>query len=93
MFDRAAVLKSSWYGERLRVKQQRDIALWKRHVATLEEFSKSRIADGLASADGLNVADRLREAREQLARVSAVAYLAELQGTIGADPFTGQLAR
>ncbi|MEO8070220.1 MAG: hypothetical protein ABI652_02375, partial [Acidobacteriota bacterium] len=33
LFDREAVLGSDWYRERLRVKQQRDIALWTRHVA------------------------------------------------------------
>jgi hypothetical protein len=29
MFTRAFLIKSDWYKERLRVKQQRDIALWK----------------------------------------------------------------
>lgn len=33
LFTREAVLGSQWYRDRLRVKQQRDIALWQRHVA------------------------------------------------------------
>jgi hypothetical protein len=70
LFTREALLASEWYRERLRVKQDRDVALWTRHLAALESA-------GLA----------LEEARLQLARVSAPAYLRELEGTIGADPF------
>ena len=40
---------------------------------------------------GLNLEDRLSAARAQLARVSADAYLEELVGTIGADPFSLQI--
>ena len=38
MFAREALLASSWYQERLRTKQERDIALWRRHVHSLETF-------------------------------------------------------
>ena len=69
MFTRESVLASEWYRDRLRVKQQRDIALWNRHVA--------RVGADVAGAG--------------LARVSSPAYLEELVGTIGADPFTLQL--
>ena len=44
-----------------------------------------------AMAGGLNPAERVEAARKQLARVSSTAYLDELQGTIGADPFHGQI--
>jgi phosphoenolpyruvate carboxykinase (diphosphate) len=90
LFDREAVLASDWYKERLRVKQERDTALWHRHVAALEKFQQA----GAAAADGcdFNAEERLCEARSQLARVSSPAYLQELRGTIGADPFTGQLS-
>jgi hypothetical protein len=71
MFTRDAMLKSGWYRRRLATKQQRDVALWHRHVAALE-------------AAGLR--DRLSEARTELARVSSAGYLDELIGTIGADP-------
>ena len=36
LFTREAMLASDWYRERLAVKQERDVALWKRHVAALE---------------------------------------------------------
>jgi hypothetical protein len=77
LFARETMLESDWYRERLVVKQERDVALWTRHVAALEA----------ARVNG----SRLEEARFQLARVSAPAYLRELEGTIGADPFHLQI--
>jgi phosphoenolpyruvate carboxykinase (diphosphate) len=77
MFTREAMLRSGWYRERLETKQKRDIALWTRHVASLE---RSRL-------DATLLNQRLEEAHLQFARVSAPAYLRELEGTIGADPF------
>ena len=41
LFDREAVLQSDWYQERLRVKQERDTALWRRHVAALDKFQQA----------------------------------------------------
>jgi phosphoenolpyruvate carboxykinase (diphosphate) len=76
LFSREAMLASAWYRERLVVKQERDVALWMRHVGALEA----------ARIEG----SRLEEALLQLARVSAPDYLRELEGTIGADPFHGQ---
>ncbi|MGC3999399.1 MAG: hypothetical protein QM767_18940 [Anaeromyxobacter sp.] len=85
LFTREALLKSEWYRERLRTKQQRDIELWKRHVAALEAFQP-------VSAGALRDLDARRAAaRDGLARVSAPAYLDELVGTIGADPLTKQV--
>ena len=79
MFTRESLLASDWYKDRLRVKQERDVALWSRHIAALEGYG----GDG---ARQLDVAGRLAEARRQMARVSSVGYLAELVGTIGAEP-------
>jgi hypothetical protein len=84
MFTREALLGSEWYAVRLRVKQERDIALWRRHLASLESF---RCVAGAAQID---LEARAKVAHEQSARVSADAYREELVGTIGADPFTGQ---
>ena len=86
LFTRDALLASAWYGDRLRSKQARDVELWTRHMAALEAFH----ASGTPSA-GLDPQSRLSEARKQLARVSSAEYLAELRGTIGADPFYGQI--
>jgi hypothetical protein len=89
LFDRETVLASDWYKERLLVKQHRDTRLWRRHQAALEWFQQGGAAS--AAACDFNVAERIREAEAQLARVTSPAYLKELRGTIGADPFHGQL--
>ncbi len=87
MFSRDVVLKSDWYQERLRCKQIRDIALWERHSAALAAFAKGRTAANLPDLD-----QRIAMTKRQLARVRAGAYLEELVGTIGADPFRGMMA-
>jgi hypothetical protein len=38
-----------------------------------------------------NVEEGMQSARAEMARVSSPAYLAELRGTMGADPFHGQI--
>jgi hypothetical protein len=88
-FTREAMLASAWYKERLSVKQARDTALWRRHIHALEEYSAAREAAGFR--DEIDACARLTEARTQLARVGAPEYLDELVGTIGADPFHGQM--
>lgn len=83
MFTREALVASNWYQERLRVKQNRDIALWQRHSAAL----------AASSGNGFNRDERLAIARRELARVSSPEYLIELMGTIGADPLRAQVPR
>jgi hypothetical protein len=85
LFTRDSLLASEWYQERLRTKQLRDIALWRRHTAALEAIQAAR------KDAANNLADRLAYAREHLARVSAPGYLNALTGTIGADPFHLQI--
>ena len=86
MFTREYLLPSDWYAERLRTKQQRDIALWQRHVRSLEDFRAAQ-----QSHESIDLADRHALALAQLARVSSPAYLGDLVGTIGADPFHCEL--
>jgi phosphoenolpyruvate carboxykinase (diphosphate) len=91
LFDREAVLASDWYAERLRVKQDRDIALWNRHATALKTFRRSI---NYSSGDcGFNLEERIAVTAAQLERVTSLAYLDELRGTIGADPFVGQTKR
>ena len=85
MFTRDAMLASDWYAERLHTKQQRDIGLWRRHLAALKSFRSSGMPSRHVDLDA-----RLAMADRQLERVSSPAYLQELVGTIGADPFHGQ---
>jgi hypothetical protein len=88
MFTRDTMLASDWYQERLRVKQQRDIDLWRRHLNALTSFAASEGAAPMAG--GIDVEARLKMVRENLKQVSGPQYLTELVGTIGADPFRGQ---
>ncbi len=88
LFVREALLASDWYQERLRVKQERDMALWKRHAAALDEF---RAGPGNHPGSHIDLENRLDLVRRELARVSSPSYLQELRGTIGADPFHGQM--
>jgi hypothetical protein len=88
MFTRDELLTSEWYRERLRVKQDRDTALWRRHVESLEKYATTIRNEGLR--DEIGACERLGYAHQQLARVSSPEYLNELVGTIGADPLYGQ---
>ena len=84
LFTREALLESDWYRERLRIKQQRDAALYRRHVAYLEAFLAE--ADTRCEPDGiLRCQDALTEARAKLAEIEAPAYLDGLWGSLGAD--------
>jgi hypothetical protein len=77
-------LASDWYRQRLKAKQFRDITLWHRHVANLEEFLAS--PGNQEQADRLNLVSRRDLAVAELARVSSPDYLDALIGTLGADP-------
>jgi hypothetical protein len=70
------------------VKQERAIALWRRHVAALEQFQQAE-----SESCDFDIEERMRDAKAQLTRVSSSAYLSELRGTIGADPFTLQIPK
>ncbi len=84
MFTREYLLASDWYQERLEVKQQRDIALWRRHVHNLKQFMN--LASHADAAEQLEVNTRLESAETKLEQVQSPEYLAGLVGTIGADP-------
>jgi phosphoenolpyruvate carboxykinase (diphosphate) len=84
MFKREYLLASDWYQERLEVKQERDIALWQRHVQSLETFlARDSHSE---EAERLDIKARLEYARKKQAVMQAAEYLEFLQGTIGADP-------
>jgi hypothetical protein len=61
-----------------------DTALWKRHVAYLEKFSKR--PSHADEAARLDIAGRLKRARKTLEEVEAAAYLKQLRGMIGTEP-------
>ncbi|MDX2506268.1 MAG: hypothetical protein QNL62_17560 [Gammaproteobacteria bacterium] len=84
MFTKEALLSSNWYRRRLAVKQERDIALWQRHINYLSDFlERESHAD---EAGRLKISEQITIARDKLERVSNKTYLDELAGTLGADP-------
>jgi hypothetical protein len=87
MFTREYLLASDWYRERLKAKQRKDMALWKRHLAYLEAYAQtSAAADEETNVD---LPARRAHAAAELARVSSPAYLESLVGTLAADPSAG----
>ncbi len=84
MFTREYLLESDWYQKRLKTKQQRDIALWGRHVAYLDEFLA--LPTHHDEAQRLGIPERRRLAAAELQRVMQPSYLQELIGSLGADP-------
>jgi hypothetical protein len=91
LFSRDAVLASDWYKDRLRVKQERDVDLWTRHVRSLSAFlARPGHRD---EALRLGIEERLELAKRELERVSGERYLESLEGTIGADPIHAETTR
>ena len=84
LFTREHLLASGWYTERLEAKQKGDIALWGRHVRTLEEFCANPANAGVVGRLGLPA--RLAEARAEAARVATNEYRSFLFGTLGVQP-------
>lgn len=83
MFTLENMLQSDWYAERLKARRQRDQELWQAHVNYLQAYVNQ--AEHASEVSRLDLQDRLTTARQQLAKVSASEYLAELNGTLGAD--------
>ncbi|TVQ15449.1 MAG: hypothetical protein EA361_05700 [Bacteroidetes bacterium] len=84
MFTRDYLINSDWYKERLKLKQQKDIALWQRHIGYLEDFMSNDVNQPVTTE--LNLNEKLEKAKMELAKVKQPEYLEDLTGTIGADP-------
>nr|WP_321454265.1 hypothetical protein [uncultured Carboxylicivirga sp.] len=82
-FERDYVVNSDWYKARLKHKQEKDVAFHKNQVAYLEAFKANPDNQGII--DELDIEGRLTTANKMLAHASSDKYLAELEGTIGAD--------
>lgn len=84
LFTQEAILESDWYAARLDAKAKIDEALWKRHIAYLEDFLKK--PNYQSELDRLKIDDRLASAKSRLARIQDPSYRQTLVGTLGADP-------
>jgi phosphoenolpyruvate carboxykinase (diphosphate) len=84
LFDRQAVINSAWYKERLVIKQKRDVAFKTQQVEYLKSFINNPVNASLVKR--MDLSTRLNMAIDKLKHVQSPDYLAELVGTIGADP-------
>ncbi|MDC7241877.1 MAG: hypothetical protein PQJ50_16100 [Spirochaetales bacterium] len=84
LFDRDTVIKSDWYNERLDSQQKTMVALYEKHLASLERFvAAPRVEDDPMKDE---IKERLEYTRERLAYFKTAAYRKSLVGTIGVDP-------
>jgi hypothetical protein len=84
MFTREALLRSNWYQDRLKTKQARDIAAWRRRLEALQSYLASQTPPSEEFRSELE--RRLDLAQRTLAEVSSPEYLKRLSGSLGADP-------
>ncbi len=84
MFTQEALLRSAWYGRRLRTQQGRDMLLAQRFVENLTAFAqKDTHAD---EVERLKISERLQRARVALCEAGRQEYMRTLFGTLGAQP-------
>ncbi len=83
LFKRDYVLKSKWYKERLKLKQEQDTALFSKHIDYIESFIAEEINEPVVKE--LKLHDRLEYAKSQLQQIQSPEYLESLVGTIGVD--------
>ncbi|MFD2726098.1 hypothetical protein [Hyunsoonleella rubra] len=83
-FDRDYVLKSDWYKERLKLKQQKDIRFYDAQISYLEDFISNSDNEELVAE--MNIKDRLKSVKALYKEAKSDTYLESLIGTIGADP-------
>ncbi len=84
MFTLPYLLDSDWYRERLLCKQDRDVQLWKRHLAYLDQFlDKPQLA---TESQSLQLRRRREWTEQRLNETQQLSYLEHLVGTLGAHP-------
>ena len=83
LFSKANVLNSDWYLDRLKNKQQIDVALIQKKIANLEAFITNPMNHSLIKE--FKYLERLQEAEETLFYYQSEAYLSALFGTLGAE--------
>ena len=83
-FSRDYVVNSTWYKERLALKQEKDIAFYKSQIEYLENFIAE--VNNQTLVVEMNIEDRLKNVKTLFEQASSEEYLKSLEGTIGVDP-------
>jgi hypothetical protein len=84
LFTRESLLASDWYRQRLQVKRERDLALWRRSLDELLRFRHN--PHNQEESRRLDLEVRIAYAREQLDRLEDAESWRDFIGTLGADP-------
>ena len=84
LFTRENLLASDWYAERLKMRQTVDAKLWERHVDYLEQFIGK--PPNAPVVEHLGLETRPDDAKQRRKRSAEDSYVADLKGTIGAQP-------
>lgn len=82
LFTRDYLLTSEWYHQRLSLKQQLDVRLWKSHETYLKQ--KLTIVSGDSDEIG-KLKELVRQVEDKLVYLQSDKYLESLNGSIGAD--------
>jgi hypothetical protein len=78
-FDRALVIKSDWYQQRLKLKQQKDVNFLKSSIKYLKDFKENSANESLL--EELQIDTKISKAEVKLKKVQSDAYLKSLVGT------------
>jgi hypothetical protein len=84
LFTREALLDSDWYRQRLQVKRERDLAMWRRNLDELLRFQHN--PHNADEARRLDLGSRIAYAQAQLAKLEHPDSWRTFIGTLGADP-------
>jgi hypothetical protein len=83
-FERDYVVESDWYKERLKLKQAKELEFTHKQLADLEDFARK--PENSLLVEQMNISNRIGIAKKRLDYVKSEHYIADLVGTIGADP-------
>jgi len=83
-FDRAYIVNSDWYRERLLLKQQKDLKFFTKQIDYLNSFIDN--PNNINVIAEMNIEARLMKIKAKYKEANSPKYLESLIGTIGADP-------
>ncbi len=87
-FERDTVIQSDWYLERLKSKQEKEVAFLQSEIKYNEDFlndPKNKLL-----AEEMQIKNQIEKAKVCLTYAASDKYLEDLKGTIGADPLFKQ---
>ena len=81
LFTREYLLSSEWYQQRLALKQQLDVQLWRNHI----DYIRHRLNLVTEAEEKQKFEALIIAAKDKLSYLESADYATSLQGTIGAD--------